>query len=184
MYRQSDWVVHILCFENCAATARKAFRWQGNCRITSGRTPLKRILLVEDSRFLRVANGRIFAKAGYEVVMAEDGEEALRLAFESVPDLILLDMILPKLGGPEVLRALRQNPRTAAIPVIVLSSLTQKNDAKLMKEGATAYFEKSKLQLDHNSETLLEIVKKTLDGAEAAKRMPSPARPAPPGSIS
>lgn len=124
---------------------------------------------MEDSRFLRVASGRIFAKAGYEVAMAEDGEEALRLAFDSVPDLILLDMILPKLGGPEVLRALKKNPRTAAIPVIVLSSLTQKNDAKLMKEGATAYFEKSKLQLDHNCETLLHVVKRTLDSVAAGE---------------
>ena len=130
---------------------------------------MKRILLVEDSRFLRVASGRIFAKAGYEVAMAEDGEEALRLAFDSVPDLILLDMILPKLGGPEVLRALKKCPRTAAIPVIVLSSLTQKNDAKLMKEGATAYFEKSKLQLDHNCETLLQVVKRTLDSVAAGE---------------
>jgi two-component system phosphate regulon response regulator PhoB len=118
---------------------------------------------------VRVASGRIFAKAGYEVAMAEDGEEALRLAFDSVPDLILLDMILPKLGGPEVLRALKKNPRTAAIPVIVLSSLTQKNDAKLMKEGATAYFEKSKLQLDHNCETLLHVVKRTLDSVAAGE---------------
>jgi len=116
-----------------------------------------------------VASGRIFAKAGYEVAMAEDGEEALRLAFDSVPDLILLDMILPKLGGPEVLRALKKCPRTAAIPVIVLSSLTQKNDAKLMKEGATAYFEKSKLQLDHNCETLLQVVKRTLDSVAAGE---------------
>ena len=142
---------------------------------------MKRILLVEDSRFLRVANGSIFARAGYEVVMAEDGEEALRLAFDSVPDLILLDMILPKLGGPEVLRALRQNPRTAAVPVIVLSSLTQKNDTKLMKEGATAYFEKSKLQLDHNSETLLQVVKRTLDGGKGCETDTTLPRTAPHG---
>ena len=95
--------------------------------------------------------------------MAENGEEALSQAFESVPDVILLDMILPKLGGPEVLRALRQDPRTAGIPVIVLSSMTQKNEAKLMKDGATAYFEKSKLELDHNAETLLQVVKTTLE---------------------
>jgi len=53
--------------------------------------------------------------------------------------------------------------------VIVLSSLTQKNDAKLMKEGATAYFEKSKLQLDHNCETLLHVVKRTLDSVAAGE---------------
>ena len=155
--------------------AYQVFRWQSECSLTPSGFPLKRILLVEDSRFMRVANERTFTRAGYEVVTAEDGEQALRLAREKVPDLILLDMILPKLGGPEVLRALRKNPRTAAIPVIVLSSLTQKNEDKLMKEGATAYFEKSKLELDHNSRTLLQVVKRTLDskGCEPDASLPA-----------
>lgn len=81
---------------------------------------MRSILLVEDSRFLRRANERVLAKAGYEVVTAADGEEALQLARTKAPDLILLDMLLPKLGGPEVLRALRGDPATAAIPVVVL----------------------------------------------------------------
>jgi CheY-like chemotaxis protein len=128
---------------------------------------MKSILLVEDSRFLRVANERVLLRAGYSVMTAGDGEEALRMACERVPDLILLDMLLPKLGGPQVLHALRNNPLTALVPVIVLSSLPQKNEERLKNEGATAYFEKSKLQLDGNSDSLIQIVKRTLlDSAE------------------
>jgi CheY-like chemotaxis protein len=121
---------------------------------------LKSILLVDDSRFQRLANEGVLARAGYKIVTASDGEEALRTAHDRIPDLILLDMMLPKLGGPEVLRALKKDPVTASIPVIVLSGLAQKNEAKLMKEGATAYFEKSKLEHEN---LLIDLVKKTLD---------------------
>jgi CheY-like chemotaxis protein len=124
---------------------------------------MKSILLVEDSRFLRLANERALMKAGYNVVTAGDGEEALRIAYDMIPDLILLDMLLPTLGGVQVLQALRSNVLTALIPVIVLSSLPQANELKLKKEGATAYFEKSQLDLGQNSESLISIVKKTLD---------------------
>jgi CheY-like chemotaxis protein len=124
---------------------------------------MKSILLVEDSRLLRLANERALVKAGYNVVTAGDGEEALRIANAIIPDLILLDMLLPTLGGVQVLQALRSNALTALIPVVVLSSLPQKNEFKLKKEGATAYFEKSQLDLGQNSEPLINIVKKTLD---------------------
>jgi len=129
--------------------------------------PLKSILLVDDSRFMRTANEKALARAGYSVVTASDGEEALRIAYARIPDLILLDMLLPKLGGAEVLQALRNNPLTTSIPVIVLSSLSQKNEAKLKQDGATAYFEKSRMELDQHAESLLQIVKRTLDGMAA-----------------
>jgi len=134
--------------------------------IEVARGALKSILLVDDSRFMRRANEKALARAGYGVVTASDGEEALRMAHSMIPDLILLDMLLPKLGGQQVLQALRIDPVTASIPVVVLSSLPQTNAAKLMKEGAAAYFEKSKLDLDQNAESLLQIVKKTLDGRQ------------------
>ena len=123
---------------------------------------VKSILLVEDSRFLQRANERVLAKAGYHIVIAADGEAALHLASTVAPDLILLDMLLPKLGGPQVLQALRKNPLTSQIPVIVLSSLAQSNEQKLKEEGAVAYFEKSRLDLDNNSEALVHIVRRTL----------------------
>lgn len=123
--------------------------------------------MVEDSRFMRTAYESALARAGYSVVTPSDGEEALQIASVTVPDLILLDMLLPKLGGVEFLQALRKNPVTASIPVIVLSSLPQKNEAKLIKEGAAAYFEKSKMELDQHAESLLHIVKRTLGGVAA-----------------
>jgi CheY-like chemotaxis protein len=132
---------------------------------------LKSILLVDDSKFMRRVNERALARAGYDVVTASDGEEALHIARSRIPDLILLDMLLPKLGGQEVLQALRRDPLTASIPVVVLSSLPQTNAAKLMKEGATSYFEKSQLELDPNAELLLQIVKKNLDDWQDSKRV-------------
>lgn len=121
-----------------------------------------KVLLVDDSKFLRMANERVLVKAGYDVCTAADGEEALRVAEEKKPDLILLDMLLPKMSGPEVLHALKKNPATAAIPVIVLTSLSQKNEEKLRTEGADAYFEKSSLELDKNSDRLVATVENVL----------------------
>jgi CheY-like chemotaxis protein len=139
------------------------------------RISVKSILLVEDSRFLRVASERALLKAGYSVRTASDGEEALRMAHERVPDLILLDMLLPKLGGPEVLQALRNSPLTALVPIIVLSSLSQTNEGKLKREGATAYFEKSKLEVGNNSEPLVQIVKRTFLNLTEQNREAAPA---------
>jgi CheY-like chemotaxis protein len=124
---------------------------------------LKLILLVDDSRFVRLATEKALCKAGYSVVTAGDGEEALRIASSRIPDIIVLDMLLPRLGGVEVLQALRKSQLTASIPVIVLSSLPQKNETKLLQEGATAYFEKSKMELDQNAESLIQLVKNTLE---------------------
>ena len=137
---------------------------------------MKLVLLVEDSRFLRVANARALQKAGYSVVTANDGEEALRIAWARLPDLIVLDMLLPKLGGPEVLHALKNNPKTNFIPVIILSSLPQKNELTLRKEGAAAYFEKSKLELDNNPESFVHFVKRMMDGVTEPAGQESPAR--------
>jgi CheY-like chemotaxis protein len=101
-----------------------------------------KILLVEDSKPIRRENESALHKSGYVVMCAEDGEAAVRMAREEQPDLILLDMILPKLSGPEVLQRLKSDPVTVAIPVIVLSSLTEKNRQKLMEAGAEDYLEK------------------------------------------
>jgi len=121
-----------------------------------------KVLLVEDSKFLRLANQRALSKAGFQVTTAADGEEALQLASGQLPDIILLDMMLPKISGPEVLKALKQNPATMHIPVIVLTSLSQKNEEKLLHEGAEAYFEKSTLGLDQGSDRLAAMLETVL----------------------
>ena len=87
---------------------------------------MKSILVVEDSKFLRVAIERMLLKSGYKVVTAGDGEEALRVGKSSAPDLILLDMMLPKLSGSEVLQALKKDPTTAKVPVVELSALSRR----------------------------------------------------------
>jgi CheY-like chemotaxis protein len=103
------------------------------------------VLLVEDSKFQKLVNERMLNKAGYTVLTASDGEEALRLAREKMPDVVLLDMLLPKLGGREVMAALRADAPTARIPVLFFSSLSQANEAKLKEDGAAGYFAKARL---------------------------------------
>jgi DNA-binding response OmpR family regulator len=123
------------------------------------------ILLIEDSKLLRIANTRALVKAGYEVISAGDGEAGLRSARETIPDLILLDMLLPKITGLDVLKGLKSDPRTKGIPVIVLSGLSQANEGKLMKEGAAAFFEKSEKTSANDSADLIEAVRGVLASA-------------------
>ena len=117
---------------------------------------LVKILLVEDSRAIRLENERALIKAGYEVMCAEDGQRALQLAGEREPDLILLDLLLPKMSGLEVLEYLKSNPRTSQVPVVVLSALSEKNREKLIMAGAEDYLEKNSLMA--NDENLLPKV--------------------------
>ncbi|MFY9646739.1 MAG: response regulator [Terriglobales bacterium] len=128
-----------------------------------------KVLLVDDSKFLRVANERALSRAGFEVSTAVDGEDALLVANAKLPDIILLDMMLPKRSGPEVLKALKQNPATRNIPVIVLTSLSQKNEEKLLQDGAAAFFEKSTLELDKSSNRLIAAVETVLDKIQKQK---------------
>lgn len=121
-----------------------------------------KILLVDDSRAILRENERVLIKEGYEVICAEDGERALQSAREGKPDLILLDMILPKMSGPEVLAQLKKDPATADIPVIVLSSLTEKNRQKLIEAGADEYVEKNSLTPMPGINLLPKILENTI----------------------
>jgi DNA-binding response OmpR family regulator len=123
------------------------------------------ILVIEDSKLLRVGNSRALVKAGYQVISAVDGEEGLRMAQEAVPDLILLDMMLPKVTGLDVLKALKGDVRTTNIPVIVLSGLSQANEAKLVNEGAAAFLVKSDKLSENDSAELVAAVKQALANA-------------------
>ncbi|HWX92700.1 MAG TPA: response regulator [Terriglobales bacterium] len=121
-----------------------------------------KILLVEDSKFLRVGTARVLTGAGYDVISAVDGEEALRLAREHAPALILLDIMLPKVSGPDVLKTLRNDPATSAIPVMMLTSLSQKNAKQLEKDGASGFFEKSDAMLGKGPDSLVAVVDRML----------------------
>jgi CheY-like chemotaxis protein len=124
-----------------------------------------KILLIEDSKFLRIANERALVKAGYTVIHAGDGEEGLRVARKDIPDLILLDMMLPKVSGLDVLRAVKSDVLIKHIPVIVLSGLGQANEAKLMSEGAAAFVTKSEKSFENNSSLLIQTVESVLASA-------------------
>jgi DNA-binding response OmpR family regulator len=134
-----------------------------------------KILIVDDSRLLRIATERTLVRAGYQVITAADGEEGLRVALENKPDLVVLDMMLPKLSGQEVLQQLRANPSSASTPVIVLTSLSQSNREKLLTEGASLYFEKSLLTLENGSGTLLNAIETLLGRRSKVKAAASAA---------
>jgi CheY-like chemotaxis protein len=121
---------------------------------------MQTVLLVEDSKFLRAVGERALKNAGYRVIVAGDGEEALRLASSGSPEVIILDLLLPKMGGPDVLRLLKKEKATAQIPVIILSSLSKQNADKLIKEGAFAFLEKGSM-VDKPDE-LVCVVKRAL----------------------
>jgi CheY-like chemotaxis protein len=108
----------------------------------------RRVLLAEDDRFLRRAAEASLRRHGLEVLTAADGEEALRIARTEPLDLILLDVVMPKLQGFEVLSALKQDDATAHIPVLVLSNLGQERDVAQAKAlGAVAFLVKAHLSL-------------------------------------
>ena len=107
-----------------------------------------RVLLVEDDRFLRKAAEVMLQRAGLIVTTAEDGIAALRAVNEARPDLVLLDMIMPRMHGSEVLRTLKSDPATAGIPVIVLSNQGQESDREqAFGAGAVDYLVKANLSL-------------------------------------
>lgn len=117
-----------------------------------------KILLVEDSKLLGLTNERTLVKAGYDVISAEDGEEALRCAKEQKPDLILLDLLLPKVSGLEVLTRLKHNRDTAKIPVVALSGLSDKNRQRLIDAGADEYLEKNSVITEKGLNRLPKIL--------------------------
>jgi DNA-binding response OmpR family regulator len=108
----------------------------------------RRVLLAEDDRFLRRAAEARLRRHGLEVLTAADGEEALRVARAEPLDLVLLDIVMPKLDGFEVLRLLKEDEATARVPVIILSNLGQERDVAQAKAlGALAFLVKAHLSL-------------------------------------
>tara|TARA_Y100000310_G_scaffold344529_1_gene457772 strand:- start:5479 stop:5856 length:378 start_codon:yes stop_codon:yes gene_type:complete len=109
---------------------------------------MKTILFIEDESALQKTFGDVLSQEGYEVVPALDGEVGVRLAKEKQPDLILLDLVMPKMTGFEVLQQLRGDETTKGIPVIVLTNLENMGDIQRATElGATTYLVKSNYEL-------------------------------------
>jgi DNA-binding response OmpR family regulator len=104
-------------------------------------TPL--VLVADDEEDIRALVAFRLQRAGYDVITAADGEEALRLATTRLPDLIVLDMMMPKATGLEVTRSLRAQDATKDIPVIILTARAQEADvASGFEAGADDYVKK------------------------------------------
>ena len=95
--------------------------------------PLKKILIVDDDPDALVSLANILKRAGYEVTTTASGKEAFKIAMKTVPDLIVLDIVLPDMGGGEVGRMLAENPSTCDIPIIFLSGILRKKDEEILE---------------------------------------------------
>jgi DNA-binding response OmpR family regulator len=87
-----------------------------------------KILIAEDSATIRRLVAAWLTAEGYDVVEAADGEEAVEFAWRELPDLLVLDKVMPKFDGFEVVRALREDPRTQAMPIVMLTERTSEDD--------------------------------------------------------
>ena len=120
---------------------------------------MSKILIVEDEQTLHKSLEEFLGSEGYEIVGAYDGEKAIELSKSENPDLILLDIILPKKDGYEVLDELKKDEKTKDIPVILLTNLeSPENIQKAFDKGATTYLVKS----DYRLEDIVAKIKETL----------------------
>jgi CheY-like chemotaxis protein len=119
-----------------------------------------RILLVEDDKFLRKACEVSLKKRGFTVLTAVDGEAGLQEAHASVPDLILLDLLMPKLSGLETLEALKKDEQTRGIPVVILSNSSIDSDIQKAEAlGAVGYLVKASLSLQQLGDRVSSYLK-------------------------
>jgi DNA-binding response OmpR family regulator len=119
----------------------------------------KRILVAEDDPVTARFVGSLLEEHGYEVVVATDGHHALEVAAEAAPDLIVSDLVMPYRDGYEVLRALRNDPRFRAVPIVILSMRDREEDiVRGFEQGADDYVVKP-----FNARELVARVRKLLE---------------------
>lgn len=125
-------------------------------------TETKRILLVDDDMDIALVTKRLLESKGYEVHLAHDGKEALVKAKSSLPDLMLLDGMMPEMDGYEAHRRLREDPGTQDLPVIFFSAMAPESDKLLGQGTGTTDF----LAKPFTRHQLLKAVGKALRGSE------------------
>lgn len=125
-------------------------------------TSKSKILIVEDDAFLAGIYAHKFEDEGFKVELAVDGEAGLKSAQSSSPDLILLDVVMPKLDGFELLEKLKAGKKTRSIPVILLTNLGQKEHVdKGLELGAEDYLIKAHFMPAETVEKVKEVLKKS-----------------------
>lgn len=128
----------------------------------------KSVLLVDDDMTLREMYAERLKAEGFQVVAAKDGEEALQIATDSKPNIILLDIMMPKINGLDVLKKLKEQPDTKDIPVIVLTALIQDRERmESVTRGADDYVVKSETMPGEVIQKVHALIdKKSSDSAE------------------
>lgn len=120
----------------------------------------KKIIVAEDDQFLSNAYRVKLTKEGFDVKMVADGQELIDLLKTFKPNLIILDLLMPKKDGFETLKEIKADPNLADIPIIIASNLGQTNDIDLgLKLGAQDYIVKSDLSLEDLVKKIKEYVK-------------------------
>lgn len=110
---------------------------------------VKKIMIVEDDRFLSFLMKARLEKEGFTVVQVFDGEEAINALRQERPSLVILDLIMPKVTGFEVLKMISITPQLAGLPVVIVSNLAQDSDVEKAKAyGAKEYFVKVRVSID------------------------------------
>jgi len=123
---------------------------------------MPKVLIVEDDKFLRELINRKLQSENFETVLAVDGESGLDLIQKEMPDIALLDLILPGINGFEVLAKAKEIDKVKEIPVIVLSNLGQKDDIdKGINLGAADYLVKAHFTPSEIIEKINEVLSKT-----------------------
>ncbi len=116
----------------------------------------KTILYVEDNEFNRKIVRDLLARTSYRLVEATDGEAGVAMALQESPNLILMDIQLPKISGLDATRRLRADPRTAQVPIIAITSYALSgDDQKALDAGASAYLAKP-----YSPRELLDLIRK------------------------
>lgn len=122
---------------------------------------MAKVLITEDDPLMSRMYQKIFTFEGYEVVMAGNGEEGLEKAKLEKPTIILLDVMMPKMNGLQMLEKLKLDPATKSIPVIMLTNLAGEKDAEnAMTKGAVKYIVKS----EYEPKAVVDMVKEILAG--------------------
>lgn len=121
---------------------------------------MKTILIIEDDPFLIDIYTSQFKKSGYKVEVAVDGEVALAKIKEINPDLVVLDILLPKVNGWELLKIIRRDPKLKDLKVVILSNLLEEEQVnKGFELGAIKYF----IKAEHTPNEIVEEIKKILE---------------------
>lgn len=120
----------------------------------------KKLLIIEDESILNKALQDFMILEGFDVVIAIDGEEGIRKSASEMPDLILLDIILPKKDGYEVIKEIKANKKTKHIPIVLLTNLGSINDVeKAVELGATTYLVKADYKMEEVTQKIKDILK-------------------------